>query len=394
MKIPFAYFPAKKLLFIGSKDSLILKNESLNTFDSFVIKHVGNYLFTAFSYDLKNQIVNLNSSHKDLFDFPDVLAFVPEQVISIAKNNVKVLQGDDILSSNVTEIISKIKEQSISNFPNVNFSPLIDKNSYIETVKNVQEEIQYGNCYELNFCQQYIAHEVQPFDSFSVFLNLYEKTKSPFSVYFNFHEWEVMCLSPERYIQRKGQKLISQPIKGTIRRGENASEDLKLQEKLKSDPKEKSENVMIVDLVRNDLSKIAKRGSVNVDEIFGVYQFETLHHMISTISCDLKDNISLVDCLYASFPMGSMTGAPKKRVMELIEKYESFKRGLYSGSIGFVEPLGDFDLNVVIRSLFYNNQNNSLSCAVGSAITIKADAEKEYEECGVKVGNLIRSFKV
>ncbi len=186
--------------------------------------------------------------------------------------------------------------------------------------------------------------------------------------------------------------MITQPIKGTIRRGKDFEEDLDFKHKLKNDTKERSENVMIVDLVRNDLSKIATKGSVKVEELFGVYQFETLHHMISTISCDLSKDVSFIDCLKASFPMGSMTGAPKKKVMELIEKYESFKRGLYSGSIGYILPSGDFDFNVVIRSLFYNNSLKTVSCAVGSAITIKASAEKEYDECEVKVGNLIRQF--
>jgi len=201
-----------------------------------------------------------------------------------------------------------------------------------------------------------------------------------------------MCLSPERYLQKVGDKIISQPIKGTIRRGKDAAEDQFLQNKLKSDSKEQSENVMVVDLVRNDLSKIATKGSVKVDELFGIYQFQTLHHMISTVSCEIKPNITLSQCLEATFPMGSMTGAPKKKVMELIENHESFKRGLYSGAIGIIQPNGDFDLNVVIRTLFYNNRLKNLSCAVGSAITIKAIAENEYDECEVKIGNLIRPF--
>jgi para-aminobenzoate synthetase component 1 len=244
----------------------------------------------------------------------------------------------------------------------------------------------------LNFCQQYVANQVESFDSLGVFLNLYRKTQSPFSVYFHYDTWEVMCLSPERYLQKTGNKIVSQPIKGTIRRGIDESEDQFLQNKLRTDRKEQSENVMIVDLVRNDLSKIARKGSVKVDELFGIYQFQTLHHMISTVSCELKPEISFNSCLEATFPMGSMTGAPKKKVMELIEKHESFKRGLYSGSIGYILPNGDFDLNVVIRSLFYNNFLKTLSCAVGSAITIKAIAENEYDECEVKIGNLIRPF--
>lgn len=393
MQYPFAFFPKKHLLFIGSKISFILKGQGIEEYDLFLKKHEGEYLFSALGYDLKNQFYNLTSNQQDVFDFPEILAFVPEQVIQLIDGKPIVLSGDSHITEYSFALIKKILSQEKFPYPLITLKSSIDKSTYIQQVQQVQSEIQYGNCYELNFCQQYVAEQVDSFDSFEVFLNLYNQTKSPFSVYFHFESWEVMCLSPERYIQKTGRKLISQPIKGTVRRGIDIDEDIVLQEKLKNDSKEKSENVMIVDLVRNDLSKIASKGSVIVDELFGVYQFETLHHMISTISCELKPDISFTDCLRATFPMGSMTGAPKKKVMELIEKYESFKRGLYSGSIGYILPSGDYDFNVVIRSLFYNNYLKTLSCAVGSAITIKALAEKEYEECEVKVGNLLRQFK-
>ena len=141
---------------------------------------------------------------------------------------------------------------------------------------------------------------------------------------------------------------------------------------------------MIVDLVRNDLSRIAKKDSVKVDELFGVYTFDQVHHMISTISCELREDKGLKDVFEATFPMGSMTGAPKIRAMELIEKFEQTKRGLYSGAVGYISPEGDFDFNVVIRSMQYNALNKYLSFMVGGAITIGSDAELEYEECLVK----------
>jgi len=392
MQTPFAYFPISQLLFVGSSDSLILKDKQLEAFDEFLKIHEGKYIFTALGYDLKNQFENLTSSHKDVFDFPDVLAFVPEQIVDLSKATTTIVFGENRISAFTKAIIQKILEDQEIPYPQISLLPSIDKETYIRQVKSVQSEIQYGNCYELNFCQQYVANQVESFDSLGVFLNLYRKTQSPFSVYFHYDTWEVMCLSPERYLQKTGNKIVSQPIKGTIRRGIDESEDQFLQNKLRTDRKEQSENVMIVDLVRNDLSKIARKGSVKVDELFGIYQFQTLHHMISTVSCELKPEISFNSCLEATFPMGSMTGAPKKKVMELIEKHESFKRGLYSGSIGYILQNGDFDLNVVIRSLFYNNSLKTLSCAVGSAITIKAIAENEYDECEVKIGNLIRPF--
>ena len=393
MNTNFAYFPNQRLLFLGCKDFFKSEKSSLEEIQLFIDKHQGKYIFTALGYDLKNQIENITSNHIDVFQFHDLLLFVPEQVIKIEGEDIVVLEGKKEISEFGRTVINKIIKSSAIDFPSASLIPFIEKPTYIQRVKEVQSEIQYGNCYELNFCQQYVAKNVEPFDTFGVFQHLYQKTKSPFSVYFKFQEWEVLCLSPERFLQRIGNKLISQPIKGTIRRGVNELEDLQLQNQLKTDIKERSENIMIVDLVRNDLSKIATKGSVHVDELCAIYQFETLHHMISTISCEIKSDTDFIDCIKSLFPMGSMTGAPKKKVMQLIEKYEVFKRGLYSGSIGMILPNGDFDLNVVIRSLFYNNLNKSLSCAVGSAITKKADPEKEFDECGVKVGKLIQYFQ-
>jgi len=197
----------------------------------------------------------------------------------------------------------------------------------------------------------------------------------------------LFCASPERFIQKKGNRIFSQPIKGTAPRGKDAIEDEVLVKLLKNDPKEKAENIMIVDLVRNDLSKIARKGSVQVDELCAVKSFATVHQLISTVSCDLK-TINFLDILYALFPMGSMTGAPKKRALELIDELEDFNRGLYSGSIGYMDPNGDFDMNVIIRSLVYNSISKRISCGVGSAITISSDAEKEYAECLVKIEKL------
>jgi para-aminobenzoate synthetase component 1 len=199
----------------------------------------------------------------------------------------------------------------------------------------------------------------------------------------------VLCYSPERYIRKTVTKLISQPIKGTAPRDADAVKDAALAEWLKNDPKERSENVMIVDLVRNDMSCVAVKGTVRVEELCGIHSFETVHQMISTVSCEVGEDVSFTDILRATFPMGSMTGAPKYRSMQLIEEHESFQRGLFSGSIGYIDPNGDFDLNVVIRTVIHNAKNGYLSCGVGSAITIQSDPEKEYEECLVKVKKIM-----
>ena len=194
-----------------------------------------------------------------------------------------------------------------------------------------------------------------------------------------------MCASPERFLKKIKNTILSQPIKGTSKRGNNIKEDEEEKKALQLNEKERSENTMIVDLVRNDLSKICTEGSVMVKEYLKIYSFPQVHQMISTISGNLRENISFSEILSATFPMGSMTGAPKKRVMELIEQYEKTKRGLFSGTVGYINPGGDFDFNVVIRSILYNEENNYLSIQAGSAITFKSDPHKEYEECNIKI---------
>ena len=171
----------------------------------------------------------------------------------------------------------------------------------------------------------------------------------------------------------------------------NESSDNQIKKELRENAKERAENIMIVDLVRNDLSKIAKRDSVKVEELCQVYTFKNIHQMISTISCDMKKNVTFSDIIKATFPMGSMTGAPKLRVMELMDKYEPSRRGLYSGSIGLIKPNGDFDLNVVIRTLIYNKAKQLLSFHVGGAITIQSSAEEEYEETLTKAASLFKA---
>jgi len=193
-----------------------------------------------------------------------------------------------------------------------------------------------------------------------------------------------MCCSPERFIHKQNHEIISQPIKGTSKRGADPTQDELLKVALKNNQKEQAENVMIVDLVRNDLGKVAIPGTVNVDELCGIYTLKTVHQMISTISATLKENLLFSEIIKASFPMGSMTGAPKIRAMEIIEELEFFSRGLYSGSVGYISPDGNFDFNVVIRSILYNSTTKALLYPAGGAITANSDIAKEFEECLLK----------
>lgn len=245
------------------------------------------------------------------------------------------------------------------------------------------DHIRRGDIYEANFCIEFYAQDAR-IDPLATFNHLNELSSAPFSTFLRLGQLYALSSSPERFLRKQGQRLISQPIKGTRKRGVNQQEDQRLKQDLERDPKERSENIMITDLVRNDMSKIARKASVHVDELCKVYSFEQVHQMISTVSCTIDQDFLEVDVIKALFPMGSMTGAPKIRAMEIIEELEDFKRGLYSGAVGYFHPSGDFDFNVIIRTILYNQASRYLCLPVGSAITIGSEIDQEYAECLLK----------
>lgn len=391
---PIAYLNTNDgsgILAFGEGELLLgREDDDLNLIDAFIQTNQGKHIFSFLSYDLKNNFYDLTSSHPDYLQLPHFFFWAPKYVVNMKFEHLEFLQGDKNAES--LEFISYfLEEETDQNFHHYpfNFKPRISKEVYLEKVKGLKAEIQKGNIYEVNFCQEFYAENVEIKYPFDTYFKLNQITKAPFSSFIQFKDWMIFCGSPERFMKKEGRQLVSQPIKGTIRRGKDVHEDFELKHQLEHDPKERSENTMIVDLTRNDLSKIAKKDTVQVDELCAIYTFETVHQMISSISCELDDQVSFSEILKATFPMGSMTGAPKLRAMELIEQYEDFKRGLYSGSIGYIKPNGNFDFNVVIRSLLYNRANRYISCAVGGAITDLSDPEKEYEECLVKIGKII-----
>ena len=364
----------------NSKNSLFQLNK-------FYKKNHSNWIFGSLSYDLKNHIEILSSSNYDGINFPLLNFFVPKFLFVCQDNVVKYFSHSENQKFSIEKILNI--DFNFKEIPSLNLKFRISKNNYFKNVSKIIQHINLGDIYEMNYCQEIYAEKsvINPYDTY---LKLVSISKAPFSSLYRHNNSYLISASPERFIKKIKNKLFSQPIKGTIRRSENKEEDNFLKMKLFKDDKERSENVMIVDLVRNDLSKIARRSSVNVDELFGIYSFNDLHHMISTISCDLKKNINIDEIISSTFPMGSMTGAPKYRAMELIEKYEKTKRGLYSGSIGYIEPNGDFDFNVIIRSIQYNQINKYLSILVGGAITSKSKIEKEFDECLLKSKSLFK----
>lgn len=385
----FLHYPAgKSFLCLGqidafSGDSVLNWNE----LDAFIAQHKNKFIVSLLGYDLKNSIENLSSHNRDEMEAPDWVYFVPESVYQIENDNFELVYGTE----NNT-MVQKLLFAPISQNERFELQPTINKSAYIQQVKLAQKQIQLGNCYELNFCHNFEVQHLHNLDTWSMFRHLHANTQAPFAAYLFWEGRAMIGASPERFIKKEGQHLLSQPIKGTRPRKSNIDEDLAMKEELRNDIKERAENVMIVDLVRNDLTRVAKTGSIHVDELFGIYSFNAVHQMISTISCELKKDVLYSEIIRALFPMGSMTGAPKISAMKNIEQLENFKRGWYSGSIGLMHPNGDFDMNVVIRSLLYNENKGYLSCPVGSAITILSDPEAEYEECMMKINRILALF--
>lgn len=275
--------------------------------------------------------------------------------------------------------------------PAIQLMPRYTREQYLEKIKQIKEHIQYGNIYEINFCMDFVAQATE-FEPISTFIGLQQKANAPYAALVKLGKDYILCASPELFLKKQGRQLITKPIKGTARRGKTAPEDEQLKQELQSSLKERTENVMAVDVARNDLSMLATRASVKVDTLFGIESFATVHQMVSTVSCELKPETTFENIIQATFPMASMTGAPKTMAMNLISEFEDFERKYYSGSFGILGANGDFELNVVIRSLFYNSETKSLSFAVGGAITYLSEPEEEYQECLLKAENLMKAL--
>ncbi|SKD01649.1 para-aminobenzoate synthetase component 1 [Chitinophaga ginsengisegetis] len=348
----------------------------------------GGWLFGHLAYDLKNETVpGIQSQHHDGIGFPDMHFFVPRVIIQLQKEQVHI-GGEAFSKEEAQEILAAVLQMPADTTPVVTspVQPLqsrLDHQRYIAAVKSLQQHILQGDCYEVNFCRENFMENISIHPP-ALFTRLNALSPSPFAAYYRLHHRYLACSSPERFVQKKGNTVISQPIKGTSRKDANPETDRQLQQELLNSAKERAENVMVVDLVRNDLSHTALQGTVEVTELFGIYSFAHVHHMISTVSAQLSPETPFTEVLRNAFPMGSMTGAPKIRVMQLIEQYEQTRRGLYSGAVGYITPAGDFDFNVVIRSMLYNAENRYLSFQTGSAITFYSDPEKEWEECLLK----------
>ena len=359
--------------------------------EQFCAVNKNEWLFGHLGYDIKNETELLSSNNFDGIGFSDMHFFIPEIVLQLDQTAVHIF-----CESGAEEIFKQISASPAVIAVNKN-SPItiinrIEKNEYLSIIEKLRHHILRGDCYEINFCQEFFAENAK-LDPLFFYDQLSQLSPNPFSVFYKIDDKFCCCASPERYLKRSGNRIFSQPIKGTSKRNlTSRDQDEEQKQYLLKSSKEKSENVMVVDLVRNDLSRICSEGSVKVDELFGLYSFPQVHQMISTVSGEVRPDLSAAVIFKECFPMGSMTGAPKIKVMQLIEQYEKTRRGLFSGTIGYINPDGDFDFNVVIRSLLYNATKQYVSFQTGSAVTYYSDANKEYEECLLKAAAMMKIF--
>lgn len=376
--------------------------ENLTILNNYLQSHKHRWVFGYLGYDLKNAIItDLKSENVNVLDFPEAHVFSPDVLISCRQRlGHKAAISFQFLNPDCTShiidlekiILQPLTAEDRPQASGVQLLPKTSKAQYIENVKAIQNHIKEGDCYELNYCIEFTSAPQQSLDPYSLFYNLNNLTKAPFSAFYKFDDSYILSGSPERFIKSNGTQILSQPIKGTRKRGKSAQDDKNQGEALAQSTKDQAENIMIVDLVRNDLNKICQTGSVKVDKLFEIVPFKTVWQMISSISGELKPEVAFPDILKATFPMGSMTGAPKVKAMQLIEKYENMKRGPYSGSLGYWHE-NKFDLNVVIRSFFYNQKTGVLTFCVGSAIVYDSDPEAEYDEVLLKAEALFKSLE-
>jgi len=346
------------------------------------------WLFGYLSYDLKNDMETLVSANFDGLHFPDLFFFQPKKLFLLKGNQLEI-RYLNMCDDEIEKDLEEIRKQTIQQNQNsdqgekLKIQQRISEERYIKKVSDMLSHIHRGDIYEANFCMEFFA-ENATIDPIATYKSLNEISEPPFAVFFKNNKQYLLSASPERYLRKENDKIISQPIKGTAKRHPDSQTDEAIKQELLSNEKERSENIMIVDLVRNDLSRTATKASVLVEELCGAYTFKQVHHLISTVVSKVEKEKSAVEIIKTTFPMGSMTGAPKISAMKIIDDLEETKRGLYSGAVGYFTPDNDFDFNVVIRSILYNQQNGYVSFSVGSAITSLSVPEKEYEECLLK----------
>lgn len=383
------YSAIEGVLAVKANDIFTTNNDAFRGLENFKAKHSNSWMFGFFSYDLKNEIENLATLQPNRLNFPDVYFFVPEIILFFNKTHIEIHAEEPY------EIVKRIKDTkdnfSTKNNEKINIQNRLSKEEYVDTFNKMLDHIKRGDIYEVNLTQEFYVEKIT-IDPITCYNKLNRNSPSPFSTFFKIKDKFILSSSPERFLAKRGQKLISQPIKGTAPRGKDLTEDNANKLSLLNTPKEIAENVMIVDLVRNDMTRSAKPGTVNAQKKLEVHSFKQVHQLISTITCIQNPNVSDVEVIKNAFPPGSMTGAPKVSAMQICDRYENSRRGVYSGAVGYFSPSGNFDFNVVIRTILYNATKKYLSFHTGGAITIDSNAEAEYNECLLKASGILKTL--
>ena len=379
-------------VFIAVGAKATFESEGGHTFadlQQFLDRYPDTWIPGYLGYDLKNELESLYSQHPNRTGFPDAYFFVPEYTLLIGKYNVEI--KGTYPQRIINDIESTITKDESPGFEG-RLKYRMNKSAYMDAFTGLQQHIRQGDIYEVNLCQEFYAEQAS-LNPLATYRKLNEVSPTPFSCFFRSGQRYILSASPERFLSKNGGTLLSQPIKGTAPRGRDAVEDEQLKAELAGNPKEISENIMIVDLVRNDLTRSASPGTVKASELLKVHSFKQVHQLISTITCQIRPDVGMVETLQYTFPPGSMTGAPKISAMKLIDQYENSRRGVYSGALGYFSPQGNYDFSVVIRTLLYNAETGYLSFHTGGAITDNADPEKEYDECLLKGKALFEVLK-
>jgi len=374
----------------GSEKELVQTKFSSDLLLDFEIQNSNQYLFGYLGYDAKTSFFKSEASHNpDFHKLPESIFYVPKHIV-FKKGEALVYFGTTVGYTKFKSITIK-KYKSAESIESVNLICNTDFNTYQKNIASIHNHLQQGNIYEMNYCINFTATNTD-LNCIETFKKLKKNTKAPFSTIFKFNSTLILSASPERFFNKQGKTMLSQPIKGTAPRSSNKEKDLQIQTELLNNQKEISENIMIVDLVRNDLSKIAEKNSVSVTELCKLYSFETVHQLISTVKADIPNGLTFSEIVKHIFPMGSMTGAPKLSAIQIIESIETFKRNIYSGTVGFIDPDNNMDFSVVIRSIIHNLVTKTTSISVGGAITIKSTAKGEYDECLLKLKKIEESI--
>lgn len=366
---------------VGANASFVSSGEStFPALQQFLDGYPDTWVPGYLGYDLKNELENLHSQHPNRTGFPDAYFFVPEYILLIGQYNAEIKGVDPqrIIDQIHT---TQLAEESPGFEGRLKYR--MNKSAYFAAFADLQRHIRQGDVYEVNLCQEFYAEKAK-LNPLAAYRRLNEISPTPFSCFFKFGHHYILSASPERFLSKNGNTLLSQPIKGTAPRGKDAVEDERIKASLATNPKEISENIMIVDLVRNDLTRSAAPGTVEAAQLLQIHSFKQVHQLISTVKCQIRPGVGMVETLQNTFPPGSMTGAPKISAMKLIDQYENSRRGVYSGALGYFGPQGNYDFSVVIRTLLYNAENGYLSFHTGGAITDNADPEREYDECLLK----------